>query len=65
MAEITLKEESALEIGKQLAFFFSRTTKHCWRYSNGGLELEEEKQQTSYLEKIVVVLKKWWCFLVV
>ena len=48
-AEVTLKEESALEIGKQLASF--QGLKNVALIHQTALELEEEKQQTSYLEK--------------
>ena len=66
MAEISLKEESAIEIGKQLAFSFQGLKAVGADTVNDGLELEEEKQQTSYLDSISsVVLKKWWRFLVV
>ena len=43
-AEVTLKEESALEIGKQLAFSFQGLKNVGADTANGGLELEEEKQ---------------------
>ena len=46
MAEVTLKEESALEIGKSLLTLF-KDYKRCDTATN-GLELEEERQQTSY-----------------
>lgn len=57
-AEITLKEESALEIGKQLAFSFQGLKNVGADTANGGLELEEEKQQTSFLESISGGIKK-------
>ena len=63
-AEVTLKEESALEIGKQLAFSF-RGLQNVGADTANGLELEEEKQQTNYLDSISSGIKKWWCFLVV
>ena len=64
-AEVTLKEESALEIGKQLAISFEGLKAVGADTANGGLELEEEKQQTSYLETISGGIKKnggvfWW-----
>ena len=48
-AEVTLKEESALEIGKSLANSFQGLKNVGADTANGGLELEEEKQQTSFL----------------
>ena len=50
-AEVTLKEESALEIGKQLAFSF-QGLQNVGADTANGLELEEENQQTSYLDSI-------------
>ena len=47
-AEVTLKEESALEIGEQLAFSF-KGLQNVGADTANGLELEEEKQQTSFL----------------
>ena len=61
-AEVTLKEESALEIGKQLAFSFQGLQKVGADTANGGLELEEEKQQTSFLESISGGIKKMVVF---
>ena len=61
-AEVTLKEESALEIGKSLAFSFQGLQNVGADTANGGLELEEEKQQTSYLEKISGGIKKMVVF---
>lgn len=61
-AEVTLKEESALEIGKQLAFSFQGLKNVGADTANGGLELEEEKQQTNYLEKISGGIKKMVVF---
>ena len=61
-AEVTLKEESALEIGKQLAFSFQGLKNVGADTANGGLELEEEKQQTSYLETISGGIKKMVVF---
>ena len=61
-AEVTLKEESALEIGKQLAFSFQGLKAAGADTANGGLELEEEKQQTSYLETISGGIKKMVMF---
>ena len=61
-AEVTLKEESALEIGKQLAFSFQGLQKVGADTANGSLELEEEKQQTNYLEKISGGIKKMVVF---
>ena len=61
-AEITLKEESALEIGKQLAFSFQGLKNVGADTANGGLELEEEKQQTSFLESISGGIKKMVVF---
>ena len=61
-AEVTLKEESALEIGKQLAFSFQGLKNVGADTVNGGLELEEEKQQTNYLEKISGGIKKMVVF---
>ena len=60
-AEVTLKEESALEIGKQLAFSF-RGLQNVGADTANGLELEEEKQQTSYLETISGGIKKMVVF---
>ena len=57
-AEVTLKEESALEIGKQLAFSFQGLQAVGADTATGGLELEEEKQQTSYLDSISSGIKK-------
>ena len=51
-AEVSLKEESALEIGKQLAFSFQGLQAVGADTANNALELEEEREQTSYLEKI-------------
>ena len=42
-AEVTLKEESALEIGEQLAFSF-KGLQNVGADTANGLELEEEKQ---------------------
>ena len=61
-AEVTLKEESALEIGKQLAFSFQGLKNVGADTANGGLELEEEREQTSYLEKISGGIKKMVVF---
>ena len=61
-AEVTLKEESALEIGKQLAFSFQGLKNVGADTANGGLELEEEKQQTSFLESISGGIKKMVVF---
>ena len=61
-AEVSLKEESALEIGKQLAFSFQGLKNVGADTANGGLELEEEKQQTNYLEKISGGIKKMVVF---
>lgn len=61
-AEVSLKEESALEIGKQLAFSFQGLQAAGADTANGGLELEEEKEQTSYLEKISGGIKKMVVF---
>ena len=60
-AEVTLKEESALEIGKQLAFSF-QGLQNVGADTANGLELEEEKQQTSYLETISGGIKKMVVF---
>ena len=60
-AEVTLKEESALEIGKQLAFSF-RGLQNVGADTANGLELEEQKQQTSYLETISGGIKKMVVF---
>ena len=60
-AEVTLKEESALEIGKQLAFSF-RGLQNVGADTANGLELEEEKQQTSYLDSISSGIKKMVMF---
>ena len=60
-AEVTLKEESALEIGKQLAFSF-KGLQAVGAGTANDLELEEEKQQTSYLEKISGGIKKMVVF---
>ena len=49
-AEISLKEESAIEIGKQLAFSFQGLKAVGADTVNDGLELEEEKQQTKTME---------------
>ena len=61
-AEVSLKEESALEIGKQLAFSFQGLKNVGADTANGGLELEEEREQTSYLEKISGGIKKMVVF---
>ena len=61
-AEVSLKEESALEIGKQLAFSFQGLQNVGADTANGGLELEEEKQQTSFLESISGGIKKMVVF---
>ena len=61
-AEVSLKEESALEIGKQLAFSYQGLKAAGADTANGGLELEEEKQQTSYLETISGGIKKMVMF---
>lgn len=61
-AEVSLKEESAIEIGKQLAFSFQGLKAVGADTANGGLELEEEKEQTSYLEKISGGIKKMVVF---
>ena len=61
-AEVSLKEESALEIGKQLAFSFQGLQAVGADTANGGLELEEEREQTSYLEKISGGIKKMVVF---
>jgi len=61
-AEVSLKEESALEIGKQLAFSFQGLQAVGADTANGGLELEEEREQTSYLEKISSGIKKMVVF---
>jgi len=60
-AEVTLKEESALEIGKQLAFSFQGLQAVGAGTAN-DLELEEEREQTSYLEKISGGIKKMVVF---
>jgi len=57
-AEVSLKEESALEIGKSLANSFQGLQAVGADTVNGGLELEEEKQQTSYLDTISSGIKK-------
>jgi len=57
-AEVSLKEESALEIGKQLAFSFQGLQAAGADTANNALELEEEKQQTSYLDDISSGIKK-------
>ena len=59
-AEVTLKEESALEIGKQLAFSFQGLK--AVGADTANLELEEEKQQTSYLDSISSGIKKMVVF---
>ena len=56
-AEVTLKEESALQIGEQLAFSF-KGLQNVGADTANGLELEEEKQQTSFLESISSGIKK-------
>ena len=61
-AEVSLKEESALEIGKQLANSFQGLQAVGADTANSGLELEEEKQQTSYLETISGGIKKMVVF---
>ena len=61
-AEISLKEESAIEIGKQLAFSFQGLKAVGADTVNDGLELEEEKQQTSYLDSISSGIKKMVVF---
>jgi len=61
-AEVTLKEESALEIGKSLANSFQGLKNVGADTANGGLELEEEKQQTSFLESISGGIKKMVVF---
>ena len=61
-AEVSLKEESALEIGKQLAFSFQGLKAVGADTVNDGLELEEEKQQTSYLDSISSGIKKMVMF---
>ena len=60
-AEVTLKEESALEIGEQLAFSF-KGLQNVGADTANGLELEEEKQQTSFLESISGGIKKMVAF---
>ena len=62
-AEVTLKEESALEIGKQLAFSFQGLKAVGADTANASLELEEEKQQTSYLDSISSGIKKMVVFI--
>jgi len=57
-AEVSLKEESALEIGKQLAFSFQGLQAVGADTANESLELEEERQQTSYLDSISMGIKK-------
>ena len=59
-AEVSLKEESALEIGKQLAFSFQGLK--AVGADTANLELEEEKQQTSYLDSISSGIKKMVVF---
>ena len=61
-AEVSLKEESALEIGKQLAFSFQGLQAVGADTANNALELEEEREQTSYLEKISGGIKKMVVF---
>ena len=61
-AEISLKEESAIEIGKQLAFSFQGLKAVGADTANASLELEEEKQQTSYLDSISSGIKKMVMF---
>ena len=61
-AEVTLKEESALEIGKSLANSFQGLQAVGADTATGGLELEEEREQTSYLEKISGGIKKMVVF---
>ena len=60
-AEVSLKEESALEIGKQLAFSF-QGLQAVGADTADSLELEEEKQQTSYLDSISNGIKKMVVF---
>tara|TARA_B100001778_G_scaffold172549_1_gene141888 strand:- start:100 stop:1797 length:1698 start_codon:yes stop_codon:yes gene_type:complete len=60
-AEVTLKEESALEIGEQLAVSF-KGLQNVGADTANGLELEEEKQQTSFLESISGGIKKMVVF---
>ena len=57
-AEISLKEESALEIGKSLSNSFQGLQAVGADTANNALELEEEKQQTSYLDSISNGIKK-------
>ena len=61
-AEVTLKEESALEIGKQLAISFEGLKAVGADTVTGSLELDEEREQTSYLEKISGGIKKMVVF---
>ena len=61
-AEVTLKEESALEIGKQLAVSFQGLQAVGADTAMGSLELDEEREQTSYLEKISGGIKKMVVF---
>jgi len=61
-AEVSLKEESALEIGKQLAVSFQGLKAVGADTANNALELEEEREQTSYLEKISGGIKKMVVF---
>ena len=60
-AEVSLKEESALEIGEQLAVSF-KGLQNVGADTANGLELEEEKQQTSFLESISGGIKKMVVF---
>jgi hypothetical protein len=60
-AEVSLKEESALQIGEQLAFSF-KGLQNVGADTANGLELEEEKQQTSFLESISSGIKKMVMF---
>ena len=46
-AEVSLKEESALEIGKQLAISFEGLKAVGADTATGSLELDEEREQTS------------------
>ena len=61
-AEVTLKEESALEIGKSLANSFQGLQAVGADTATGGLELEEERQQTGFLESISSGIKKMVVF---
>ena len=61
-AEVTLKEESALEKAKSLANSFQGLQAVGADTANNGAELEEEKQQTSYLDSISNGIKKMVVF---